>query len=145
MSNPYQVAWQKLHPKANIPQYATDGSAAVDLKTLTPLTIYPGEKITIHTGLACAIPRNYVGIIAPRSGLGIQGLILANTIGVIDSDYRGEIKVVLWNKANEEKTILEGARIAQMMFLPCAFMQHIEVDSLDETARGVGGFGSTGN
>ena len=133
-----------------MPAYATDGSAAVDLRAATPegttVTIEPGERALIPTGLAISPEsKNVVAIVAARSGLAIKkGICLSNSIGVIDSDYRGEICVGLFNTSKEPFTVCRGDRIAQMMFMPVYQAKLLEVASLDETARGAGGFGSTG-
>ena len=133
-----------------MPAYATDGSAAVDLRAAinegTTVVIAPGERALIPTGLAISPEsKNVVAIVAARSGLAIKkGICLANSIGVIDSDYRGEICVGLLNTSKEPFTVERGDRIAQMMFMPVYQAKLLEVASLDETARGAGGFGSTG-
>ena len=133
-----------------MPAYATDGSAAVDLRAAidegTTVTIEPGERALIPTGLAISPEsKNVVAIVAARSGLAIKkGICLSNSIGVIDSDYRGEICVGLFNTSKEPFTVCRGDRIAQMMFMPVYQAKLLEVASLDETARGAGGFGSTG-
>ena len=133
-----------------MPAYATDGSAAVDLRAAidegTTVVIAPGERALIPTGLAISPEsKNVVAIVAARSGLAIKkGICLANSIGVIDSDYRGEICVGLLNTSKEPFTVERGDRIAQMMFMPVYQARLLEVASLDETARGAGGFGSTG-
>ena len=133
-----------------MPAYATDGSAAVDLRAAidegTTVVIEPGERALIPTGLAISPESKNVGaIVAARSGLAIKkGICLSNSIGVIDSDYRGEICVGLFNTSKESFTVCRGDRIAQMMFMPVYQAKLLEVASLDETARGAGGFGSTG-
>lgn len=133
-----------------VPTYATDGSAAVDLRAALPenepVTIAPGERALIPTGIAIA-PESHevVAILAARSGLAIKkGIRLSNGIGVIDADYRGEICVGLHNTGAEPFVVNRGDRIAQMMFMPVLSADFIVSDSLDETARGAGGFGSTG-
>ena len=133
-----------------MPAYATDGSAAVDLRAAidegTTVVIEPGERALIPTGLAISPEsKNVVAIVAARSGLAIKkGICLSNSIGVIDSDYRGEICVGLFNTSKEPFTVCRGDRSAQMMFMPVYQAKLLEVASLDETARGAGGFGSTG-
>ncbi len=133
-----------------MPAYATAGSAAVDLRAAideqTPVTIAPGERAMIPTGMAIALESaNVVAILAARSGLAVKsGINLANGIGVIDSDYRGEICVGLYNSSKVPFTVHRGDRIAQLMFMPVYTANLIEADSLDETERGTGGFGSTG-
>ena len=132
------------------PTYATDGSAAVDLRAAidegTTVVIAPGERALIPTGLAIAPEsRDVVAILAARSGLAIKkGIRLSNGIGVIDADYRGEISVGLHNTGAEPFEVNRGDRIAQMMFMPVLAADFIVSDTLDETARGAGGFGSTG-
>ena len=132
------------------PAYATEGSAAIDLRAAidegTTVTIEPGERALIPTGLAISPETTgVVAIVAARSGLAIkQGICLSNGIGVIDSDYRGEICVGLHNTSRVPFTVNRGDRIAQMMFMPVYQAKLLEVASLDETARGAGGFGSTG-
>ena len=132
------------------PEYATDGSAAVDLRAAIDegetLVIAPGERALIPTGIAISPEsRDVVAVIAGRSGLGIKkGVTLSNAIGVIDSDYRGEIAVGLINHGSEPFEVKRGDRIAQMMFMPVYAANLVSVDTLDETARGAGGFGSTG-
>ena len=137
----------KLLRDVEIPQYATNGSAAIDLRSATDdITIAPGDRALIPTGIAISAERSdVVAIIAARSGLGVKhGINLSNGIGVIDSDYRGEIQVGLMNCGKEAFTIHKGDRIAQLMFLPVFCANFILSETLDETERGVGGFGSTG-
>jgi len=138
----------KLCGKNKIPAYATSGSAAVDLRasTDTSITIPSGGRALIPTGIAISPERaDVVAIIAARSGLAIKhGISLSNGIGVIDSDYRGEICVGLTNNSDKDFTVEPGDRIAQLMFMPVYTAKFIESSSLDETERGTGGFGSTG-
>jgi len=132
-----------------LPQYATDGSAALDLRACLEVeqTVAPGETVTIPSGIAISIhDPGLVAILAPRSGLGIKhGLVLANTIGVIDSDYQGEIKIGIRNQGAEPYSIQPGERICQMLFMPVvqATLRVVEAFS-EETLRGEGGFGHTG-
>lgn len=133
-----------------MPAYATDGAAAVDMRAAidegTTVTIQPGERAMIPTGMAISLENaNVVAILAARSGLAVKsGINLANGIGVIDSDYRGEICVGLYNSSDVPFTVNRGDRIAQLMFMPVYTAKLIEAATLDETARGAGGFGSTG-
>ncbi|MBR7181587.1 MAG: dUTP diphosphatase [Clostridia bacterium] len=133
-----------------MPAYATDGSAAIDLRAALDegevLTIAPGARALVPTGIAISPEtRGVVAVVAARSGLAIKkGICLSNGIGVIDADYRGEICVGLYNTSTEPFTVVRGDRIAQMMFLPVYAANLIASESLDETARGAGGFGSTG-
>ena len=140
----------KLSRGMQAPEYATPGSAAVDLRAALGedevVTLEIGERALIPTGLSIApASGGYVAIVAARSGLGIKkGVSLSNGIGVIDSDYRGEICVGLINHGDEPFEIRRGDRIAQMMFLPVETAQFLVCDELDETERGAGGFGHTG-
>ena len=140
----------KLTRGAALPEYATDGSAAVDLRAAidegSTLTILPGERALVPTGVSIS-PKapNVVSIVAARSGLASKfGIALANGIGVIDSDYRGEISVALVNLGKEPFEIHRGDRIAQLFFLPVLNASFTAVDELDSTTRGAGGFGHTG-
>ena len=140
----------KLTRGMNSPEYATEGSAAVDLRAALEenevVTIAPGARALIPTGLSISPETSdVVAVIAGRSGLGVKkGVTLANSIGVIDSDYRGEIQVCLINRGDEPFEVRRGDRIAQMMFLPVLHASFLPVDELDETERGAGGFGHTG-
>lgn len=132
-----------------LPSYATEGSAAIDLRACMEkeIEIHPGETAFIGSGIAINIKNpNVVGIIAPRSGLGIkQGIVLANTIGVIDSDYQGEIKIGLFNRGENTYIVKPGERICQMMFMPVIkAVLNLVPDFSNETARGQGGFGHSG-
>ena len=137
---------KKLDKRAIIPTYGTIDSAGADLYALLDqeLTIKPQETVIIPTGLSMAIPKGYVGLIYARSSLGTKkGLAPANKVGVIDADYRGEIKIVLYNQSNLEQTISPNERIAQMVITPFMQVNFEETEELDETERGAGGFGST--
>lgn len=137
-----------LSPNAALPAYATPGAAAMDLTACIdePVTIGPRELVTLSTGIAIALPSaQYVALVFARSGLGVKhGIALSNGVGVIDSDYRGEIKVGLTNLSNEPYTIQPGDRVAQLAVVPVAHAEVARVTELDETVRGTGGFGSTG-
>ncbi|MGN1353211.1 MAG: dUTP diphosphatase [Bacilli bacterium] len=137
---------KKLDEKAIIPTYGTEYSAGADLYALLDedLEIKPGETVMIKTGLAMAIPTGYAGLIYARSSLGSKkGLAPANKVGVIDSDYRGEIKVPLFNQSKETQIITKNERIAQIIFTPYLKVNFQETDELDDTTRGTGSFGST--
>ena len=138
----------KIGTDIPLPFYATPGSAAMDLHACVDkaVTIPAGGRETIPTGIAIALPSaDYVALVYARSGLGIKhGIAPANCVGVIDSDYRGEILVGLQNSGHEDFTIQPGDRIAQLMITPVIQAAIQMVDSLDETQRGTGGFGSTG-
>ena len=132
---------------AIIPQYKTSGAAGADICALLsePVIIKKGDRAIVPTGLFFAIPEGYEVQIRPRSGLAAQnGVTVLNTPGTIDSDYRGEIKVILINLGNEDFEVKNGDRIAQMVVAPVTIGVFEKVDDLDETARGSGGFGSTG-
>ena len=142
-----KVEIKKLDERAIIPTYGTEFSAGADLYALLdePITIAQGETKLIHTGLAMAIPEGLVGLIFARSGMATKrGLAPANKVGVIDSDYRGEVMVALYNQSNVPQTIENGDRVAQMVFVPYYAAEFELKDELSETLRGEGGFGSTG-
>lgn len=134
--------------KFPLPAYATAGAAAMDLCACMeePVTLAPGGRQGIPTGIAIALPGpEYVALVCARSGLAVKhGLALSNGVGVIDSDYRGEIQVGLVNLGSETYTLQPGERLAQLMILPVAQAAFVQADTLDETDRGAGGFGSTG-
>ena len=140
----------KLTRGMSAPQYESETAAAVDLRAALEegevVTLAPGDRARIPTGVAISPERrDVVAIIAGRSGHGLKhGVTLANSIGVIDSDYRGEISVVLVNHGTDPFEVRRGDRIAQMMFVPIYTAAFLPVDELDETARGAGGFGHTG-
>ena len=146
--NPLKLNVKKLTPSAILPTYGTTGAAGADLYALPegdPITILPGQTVMIHTGLSMAIPDGYVGLNFARSGLASKrGLAPANKVGVIDSDYRGELMVALHNHGSEPQIVNPGDRVAQFVIVPVMTAAFVEVDSLDDTARGEGGFGSTG-
>ena len=138
---------QKLSNSAKTPEIQTSGSAGADIHACIDkeVIIRPGETIKIPTGIAMAIPSGYGGFIFARSGLASKkGLAPANKVGVVDSDYRGEVMVALHNHSNDIATITPGERIAQIAILPVILPVFEEAESLDETERGNGGFGSTG-
>lgn len=139
---------KKLKAEATIPFRATEGSAGMDLSACIeePVTIRPGDLKLIPTGIAIELPgADYVAYIFARSGLGIKhGICLSNGVGVIDSDYRGEVCVGLCNVSSKEYTVSPGERVAQMVISPVSLMPAVEVSELSETDRGQGGFGSTG-
>ena len=138
---------KKLSPHAILPTYGSAGAAAADLYACleAPVTIAPGETVFIPTGLSVEIPAGCAGLIYARSSMGTKrGLAPANKVGVIDSDYRGEIKVVLLNHSGATQTVAPGERIAQMIITPVLTPAYEEVEELTDTDRGTGGFGSTG-
>jgi len=130
-----------------LPAYETDGSAGMDVRAAVTedTVIGPGEIVLISTGFAVAIPLGFEIQVRPRSGLAVRhGITLVNSPGTIDSDYRGEVKVPLINHGKVPYTVTRGARIAQMILAPVVRAKFIEVDELDSTVRGTGGFGHTG-
>ena len=147
-----ELKFKAIHPKVGreipLPQFATPGSAAMDLRACLdgPVTLQAGARSVIPTGLAMALPSaDYVALVFARSGLGIKkGVCLSNGVGVIDSDYRGEIAVGLVNLSGEDYTVQPGDRIAQLMVVPVVQPTVTLADELDETDRGSGGLGSTG-
>lgn len=142
------VRFKKLHPDAQIPEYKTKEAAGMDLRSVEKCKMngwYPSKVQIVSTGLAMSIPKGYEAQIRPRSGLAAKhGVTVLNSPGTIDSDYRGEIKVILINHGGQEFTIEPGDRIAQMVIAPLAKTEVREVTILDDTDRGSGGFGSTG-
>ncbi|MBO7217832.1 MAG: dUTP diphosphatase [Clostridia bacterium] len=137
---------KKLNDKAVIPSYGSASAAGADLYSAEEEIIIPaGETRLVHTGLAMEIPEGYVGLIYARSGIALKrGLAPANKVGVIDSDYRGEIMVALYNHSSEAQTIAAGERVAQIVITPYLTVNFVQSDELDDTVRGAGGFGSTG-
>lgn len=138
---------KKLKPGATVPTMGSKFAAGADLYSAedADVVIGPGETKFIGTGLAMEIPEGYVGLVYARSGLACKrGLAPANKVGVVDSDYRGEIKVALHNHGKEAQTVEKGERIAQMVIAPYLSVNYEEADALSETERGEGGFGSTG-
>ncbi|MBR3159260.1 MAG: dUTP diphosphatase [Atopobiaceae bacterium] len=146
-SESISVRITRLDPEVELPSYAYEGDAGLDLRANEEVILQPFERRLIPTGLAIAIPEGYAGFVQPRSGMALKrGLSMANTPGLIDSHYRGELKVVAINlDAREPIHIKRGERIAQLVIqrTPCVHL--IEVDALDETDRGMGGFGSSGS
>ena len=142
-----KVLIKKLNPEAKLPNYKTKGSSGMDLMAFVenPIKIAPKNSALIPTGISVAIPNDVEIQIRPRSGLAAKSNIsVLNTPGTIDSDYRGEIKVILFNHGNEEFIVKNEDRVAQMVLMPILKVDFEEVDNLPETLRGTGGFGSTG-
>jgi dUTP pyrophosphatase len=128
-----------------IPAYATEGAAGMDIVAAEDVVLQPGDRHAVATGFAIAIPHGFEVQVRPRSGLALRyGITCLNTPGTIDSDYRGEIKVILANLGSEAFAVGRGERIAQLVPAAVQAAMVVEADSLDDTARGVGGFGSTG-
>ena len=145
---PIEVKIKKLDSRAVLPTYGSEYAAGADLRALLDcdvLSIPAGKTILIHTGLCAEIPEGYAGLIYARSGLASKkGLAPANKVGVVDSDYRGEIMVALHNHSNDDTTIENGERIAQLVITPFLKVLYKEYSQLEDTKRGTGGFGSTG-
>jgi len=142
-----KILIKKLNTKVQLPKYKTDGSSGMDLMAYInePVLIMPQKSKLIPTGLSLAIPNNTEIQIRPRSGLAVKNNIsILNTPGTIDSDYRGEIKVILYNHGSKDFKVNNGDRIAQMVLVPIIKSTFEEVENLPETIRGDGGFGSTG-
>ena len=142
-----KVLFKRLNPKAQIPKYKTDGSSGLDLMALIEdsIKIKSQESALIPTGISVAIPQDTEIQIRPRSGLAAKSSIsVLNTPGTIDSDYRGEIKIILFNHGKEDFIVNNNDRIAQMVLMPILKIEFKEVDELPKTIRGSGGFGSTG-
>jgi dUTP pyrophosphatase len=135
----------RLRPDAHLPAYAHPGDAGLDLTSVEQVTLEPGERGAVPTGLAIAVPDGHVGLVHPRSGLALRaGLTVVNAPGTIDAGYRGELKVLVVNLGAESVTIAPGDRIAQLVIQRVEHAQVVETDDLGDTARGEGGFGSTG-
>ena len=142
-----KVRIKKLDERAIVPTYGSPFSAGADLYALSgeDIVLVPGETKFVHTGISMEIPQGYVGLVYARSGIACKrGIAPANKVGVIDSDYRGEIMVALHNHSNNEQKIESGERIAQIVIAPYVTAEFEECDELSDTSRGAGGFGSTG-
>ena len=140
-----QISIQRLDPELPLPSYAHPGDAGADLYSAVDLTLDPGERALVPTGIALALPEGHVGLVHPRSGLAARhGISVVNAPGTIDADYRGELKVIMINHGTEPFPVRRGERIAQLVPAAVTQAEWQEVDELDETVRGEGGFGSTG-
>ena len=138
---------KKLSPNAILPTYGSAEAAGADLYACldAPVTVAPGEIFWVPTGIALEVPKGCAGLIYARSSMGTKrGLAPANKVGVIDSDYRGEVRVVLLNHSKQEQTIVPGERVAQLIITPVLTPIYEETEELSDTQRGAGGFGSTG-
>lgn len=146
---PLLVPCRRLRPEVQVPQYQSAGAAGLDLQawpaSVDPLVLQPGQRLLVPTGLALAIPHGWEGQVRPRSGWALRhGVTVLNSPGTVDSDFRGELQVLLINLGDQLVTIQPGDRIAQLVFVPVGQAQWQEVAVLDETARGHGGYGHTG-
>ena len=137
---------RRLDGRVELPAYAYAGDAGLDLRSAEDVTLEPGERRLVSTGLAVAIPDGYAGFVMPRSGLALrEGLSMANTPGLIDAHYRGELKICAINLDPSQPIRIErGERVAQLVIIKVPRVELVEVSSLDETDRGTGGFGSSG-
>lgn len=141
-----RVNIKRLDPSVELPSYAYEGDAGLDLRANECVDIAPYERVLISTGLAIALPDGYAGFVQPRSGMALKkGLSIVNTPGLIDAHYRGELKIIAINLDSSESIHIErGERIAQLVIQEVPVVNLVEVDELDQTDRGAGGFGSSG-
>ena len=139
------LRFRKVHPDAVLPSYAHPSDAGMDVRSVEDLTIAPGKRALVHTGLVMLLPPKYEAQVRPRSGLALKsGVTVLNTPGTIDSGYRGEVGVILANFGDADFQVKKGDKIAQIVIAPVTQPTIEETDSIDETDRGTGGFGSTG-
>lgn len=139
------LLYQTVRNHAQMPEYAHDGDAGMDLRIMEDVTLKPNERKTVGTGLAFAIPDGCVGLVFPRSGLASKtGVTLSNCVGVIDATYRGEVGATLHNISDEEVRLEAGTRVCQMVIVRFEHCEPVRTVRLDDTERGAGGFGSTG-
>jgi dUTP pyrophosphatase len=140
-----QIPLKRLDPDLPIPRHAHPGDGGVDLHATEHATLAPGERTMMPTGIAIAIPEGHAGLVVPRSGLAArEGVGIVNAPGLVDSGYRGEIKVILVNHGSDSVEITRGDRIAQLVVVAVAAQEYVEVEQLPDSTRGEGGFGSTG-
>ena len=142
-----KVQFVKVHPKAKLPEYATEGASGMDLTNVLEesITLKPNGRAKVPTGLIMILPEGYEGQVRPRSGLAAKyGITLTNCVGTIDSDYRGEMCCLMINLGNEPYTIAPSERIAQLVIAPVTHVEIEQIETIPETKRGAGGFGSTG-
>jgi dUTP pyrophosphatase len=145
--NSVEVEIKCMHPNSRIPAYETEHAAGMDLRAYLEqeLSLYPGERVLVETGIAIALPQGYEAQVRPRSGLALKhGVSLLNSPGTIDADYRGEIRVVLINHGSEVFKVSNGDRIAQLVVAPVSRVEWKETTELNRTVRADGGFGHTG-
>ena len=139
------VRFKKINPDAILPAYAHQGDAGLDVRSVEDLTIPPGKRALVKTGLVMELPSDAEAQVRPRSGLALKfGVTVLNSPGTIDSGYRGEVGVILINHGDQPFEVRKGDRIAQIVIAPCIHADIVEVESLDSSERGSGGFGSTG-
>ena len=139
------LRFKRIHPDAVLPSYAHPSDAGMDVRSVADLTIAPGQRALVPTGLVMLQPPHYEAQVRPRSGLALKsGVTVLNTPGTIDSGYRGEVGVILMNLGDKDFQVKKGDKIAQIVIAPVTQPEIVETDSVDETDRGAGGFGSTG-
>lgn len=139
------LQFKRIHPDAVLPAYAHPSDAGMDIRSIEDISLAPGERALVHTGLVVLLPPMYEAQVRPRSGLALKfGITVLNTPGTIDSGYRGEVGVILVNLGQEEFKVKKGDKIAQMVIAPVTQPQVVETEFIDRTDRGEGGFGSTG-
>ena len=139
------LRFRKVHPDAVLPSYAHPSDAGMDVRSVEDLTIAPGKRALVHTGLVMLLPPMYEAQVRPRSGLALKsGVTVLNTPGTIDSGYRGEVGVILANFGDADFQVKKGDKIAQIVIAPVTQPEIVETTEVDETDRGAGGFGSTG-
>ena len=139
------LRFRKLRPDAVLPSYAHPSDAGMDVRSVEDLTIAPGKRALVHTGLVMLLPPMYEAQVRPRSGLALKsGVTVLNTPGTIDSGYRGEVGVILVNFGDEDFQVRKGDKVAQIVIAPVTQPEIVETTEVDETDRGAGGFGSTG-
>jgi dUTP pyrophosphatase len=137
---------QRVRPDAVLPSRAYEGDAGLDLPAAEAVLLAPGQRAVVGTGLAVAVPEGHAGFVQPRSGLAARhGITIVNTPGLVDAGYRGEVKVVLLNTGDEPFAVEPGMRIAQLVVLPVAQVEPVEVDELPVSERGARGYGSSGS
>lgn len=142
------IKLKRLRADAILPRYATPGAAGCDVSSCANVTLHPGQSSLIPLGFSMEIPKGFAAVLMPRSGLGTKkGIVLGNLIGLIDSDYRGEVHACVWNRNQdgEAYVVTQGERIAQMTIIPVVQSEFVVADELEDTERGTGGFGSTGS
>ena len=139
------LRFKRIHPDAVLPAYAHPSDAGMDVRSVEEIVLPPGKRALVHTGLVMELPPMYEAQVRPRSGLALKsGVTVLNTPGTIDSGYRGEVGVILANFGEEAFTVHKGDKIAQIVIAPVTQPEIVETQSVDDTDRGAGGFGSTG-
>ena len=139
------LRFKRVHPDAVLPSYAHPSDAGMDVRSVEDLTLAPGKRVLVHTGLVMLQPPQYEAQVRPRSGLALKnGVTVLNSPGTIDSGYRGEVGVILINLGDVDFTVRKGDKVAQLVIAPVTQPDVVEVSEIDETDRGAGGFGSTG-